>query len=195
MPIKLRTCMLALLVPLTMPVWSADDLMTGYFVDQAHEWEQKDRPDLALEIWQKILLGDPSHAEALRKLGRTTGKNNPARTSDLPPKPAIIKNRQAVESTPPPVQPDTTRPAAKVLSPKLVKAKTNVAAPAAPAMQVPEATIKQDPAPVPEGANVAVESDQPVTTPVVRAVVLPKLERLKLKPSDTLELLPPVRTH
>ncbi len=194
MPMKLRTCMLALLAPLVMPVWSADDLMTQYFVDQAHEWEQKDRPDLALEIWQKVLLGTPNHPEALRKLRPTTGKNKPPPALDLPPQPVVIKSRPAGEPKASTVQTQTTRPATKALAPKLAKVKTEAVAPApvSTPTQTPDATSKQTPVTMPEPA---IAADQPAHTAIPHPVVLPKLERLKLKPSDTLELSPAARSR
>lgn len=54
---------------LVRPVWSADDLMTSQLVDQARQWQQKDRDDLAAEVWRKLLRTDPSHGEALVELG------------------------------------------------------------------------------------------------------------------------------
>ena len=54
---------------LTQPSWSADDLMASQLVDQAREWQQKDRDDLAAELWRKLLRANPKHPEALVKLG------------------------------------------------------------------------------------------------------------------------------
>lgn len=51
------------------PVWPADDLMTSQLVDQARQWQQKNRDDLAAEIWRKLLRTDPIHGEALVELG------------------------------------------------------------------------------------------------------------------------------
>lgn len=51
------------------PAWPADDLMTSQLVDQARQWQQKDRDDIAAEIWRKLLRTDPSHGEALVELG------------------------------------------------------------------------------------------------------------------------------
>lgn len=51
------------------PAWSADDLMTSQLVDQARQWQQKDRDDIAAELWRKLLRADPGHGEALVELG------------------------------------------------------------------------------------------------------------------------------
>jgi cellulose synthase operon protein C len=49
--------------------WSIDDLMTRQMVDQAREWTQKGRDDLAAPVWRKMLSVEPGHPEALVKLG------------------------------------------------------------------------------------------------------------------------------
>ena len=54
---------------LTQPSWSADDLMASQWVDPAREWQQKDRDDLAADLWRKLLRANPKHPEALVKLG------------------------------------------------------------------------------------------------------------------------------
>ena len=51
------------------PVLSADDLIASELVSQAREWQQKNRDDLAAEIWRKLLRANPLHSEALIKLG------------------------------------------------------------------------------------------------------------------------------
>lgn len=48
---------------------SADDLIASEMVDQAREWQQKDRGDLAAVIWRKLLVVNPDHPEALVQLG------------------------------------------------------------------------------------------------------------------------------
>jgi len=65
---KMVLLMLAL-GALTQPSWSADDLMASQWVDPAREWQQKDRDDLAADLWRKLLRANPKHPEALVKLG------------------------------------------------------------------------------------------------------------------------------
>jgi tetratricopeptide (TPR) repeat protein len=57
------------LCALVRPVWAAEDLMTSQLVDQARHWQQRNRDDIAAEIWRSLLRGDPEHGEALVKLG------------------------------------------------------------------------------------------------------------------------------
>jgi tetratricopeptide (TPR) repeat protein len=65
-----KTIVLALaLGALAQPARSADDLIASAIVDQAREWQQKDRDDLAAELWRKLLRANPTHPEALVKLG------------------------------------------------------------------------------------------------------------------------------
>jgi tetratricopeptide (TPR) repeat protein len=54
---------------LAQPARSADDLIASAIVDQAREWQQKDRDDLAAQLWRKLLRANPTHPEALVKLG------------------------------------------------------------------------------------------------------------------------------
>ncbi|MBX9834543.1 MAG: hypothetical protein K2X65_00010, partial [Burkholderiaceae bacterium] len=46
----------------------AEDLMTSQLADQARQWQEKGRDDLAADLWRKILRADPKHAEARAKL-------------------------------------------------------------------------------------------------------------------------------
>lgn len=58
------------------PVWPADDLMASQLVDQARQWQQKNRDDIAAEIWRKVLRTDPSQGEALVELGLIEARAN-----------------------------------------------------------------------------------------------------------------------
>lgn len=49
--------------------WAASDLMSSQLADDARQWQQKDRDDLAANLWRKLLRTDPRHPEALVKLG------------------------------------------------------------------------------------------------------------------------------
>lgn len=48
---------------------AADDLYSSQIVDQARQWQQKNRDDQASSLWRKLLIFDPKHPEALIKLG------------------------------------------------------------------------------------------------------------------------------
>lgn len=51
------------------PARGTEDLMSSQLVDQARHWQQKDRDDIAADLWRKLLRTDPGHPEALVKLG------------------------------------------------------------------------------------------------------------------------------
>lgn len=59
----------SLLILLSPTIWAADDLMSRQMVDQARNWSQKGRDDLAAPVWRRVLSVEPSHPEALVKLG------------------------------------------------------------------------------------------------------------------------------
>lgn len=67
-PTKALWCGLAL-VMLAIPSPAVDDLYASQIVEQARQWQQKNRDDLAAGIWRKLLISDPKHPEALVKLG------------------------------------------------------------------------------------------------------------------------------
>jgi hypothetical protein len=49
--------------------YAAGDLVGRQLRDEARMWETKDRDDLAAEAWNRLLLGDPQHGEAMVSLG------------------------------------------------------------------------------------------------------------------------------
>ena len=51
------------------PARSADDLIGSELVHEAREWQQKNRDDLAADLWRKLLRFNPHHPEALINLG------------------------------------------------------------------------------------------------------------------------------
>lgn len=61
--------LLSMLIVLSPSVWAVDDLMSRQMVDQARDWSQKGRDDLAEPVWRRVLSVEPSHPEALIKLG------------------------------------------------------------------------------------------------------------------------------
>ncbi len=74
---------------------AADDLATRQLVDQARHWQQKRRDDLACEVWRRLLLLDPKHAESLVNLGLIE-----ARTGHLAEADALLNRARAL--SPPP---------------------------------------------------------------------------------------------
>lgn len=65
-----KTAWLALaLASFTAPAWAADDLMSSQLVDEARQWQEKDRDDLAAAVWRKLLRAVPNHPAALVNLG------------------------------------------------------------------------------------------------------------------------------
>jgi tetratricopeptide (TPR) repeat protein len=79
----------------TPATWALDDLMSRQMVDQARDWSQKGRDDLAAPEWRKVLSVEPSHPEALIKLGLIE-----ARAGNL--KEAQTLYQRASRLTPPP---------------------------------------------------------------------------------------------
>ena len=61
--------LLPLLLCLSQPALAADDLMASQMADEARLWQQKDRDDLAAQVWRKLLRAAPDHPEALVNLG------------------------------------------------------------------------------------------------------------------------------
>ena len=52
-----------------LPVQAAEDMLSQQLAEQARRWQQKDRDDLAANVWRKLLTADPNHGEALVNLG------------------------------------------------------------------------------------------------------------------------------
>ncbi len=90
---KKLTCLTLAWATLVGPALAADDLETSQMVDQARQWQQKRRDDLAAEIWRKVLRFDPKHPEALAKLGAIEARagNLPAQT---PPPPDVAAKQK-----------------------------------------------------------------------------------------------------
>jgi hypothetical protein len=91
--VKKWSCLALALVALVVPALAADDLEISQMVDQARQWQQKRRDDLAAELWHKVLRFDPKHTEALARLGAIEARagNSPAPTpSPSPPAPLAI---------------------------------------------------------------------------------------------------------
>lgn len=105
-----------MLSPMSMVAWAADDLMSSQLVDEARQWSVKGRDDLATNIWQKVLISDPQHGEALVNLGLILAKEGNldtaqrlySRASKLPKAPSGLSKLTAMLATAaPPVKPLT----------------------------------------------------------------------------------------
>lgn len=99
-------CLLPLLLCLSQPACAADDLMASQMADEARQWQQKDRDDLAAPVWRKLLRAAPQHPEALVNLGLLEARAGNlaqasallARARQLPRAPAgILKLDSAVD--------------------------------------------------------------------------------------------------
>ena len=65
-----KTAWLALiLTSFLSQVSAADDLLSSQLVDEARQWQEKDRDDMAASVWRKLLRSVPQHPEALVNLG------------------------------------------------------------------------------------------------------------------------------
>lgn len=54
---------------LAQPAWPVEDLISSQLADEARSWQQKERDDLAADLWRKLLRSNPGHAQALVNLG------------------------------------------------------------------------------------------------------------------------------
>jgi len=117
--VQKRTCVTLALATLVAAALAADDLETSQMVDQARQWHQKRRDDLAAELWRKVLRFDPKHAEALARLRAMEGRtdNLPTTPLPLPLPPPVVAPKQ--KPSPPPKLPTSTpsRPKATAPSP------------------------------------------------------------------------------
>ncbi|NCN96896.1 MAG: hypothetical protein GW928_05450 [Rhodoferax sp.] len=188
---KANAYFLTFFVMLSVPAWSADDLMMSYMVDQAHEWEQKDRPDMALDLWRKILRHDPNHQEALMKLGLSKRQGASVQKSELPFKPAAPATPKANAAIRLPIKPKLpTVPVNVVSSPVLITPKVITPPPSNQVTPPEETTVKNQavpPTPHPSGVMPAQPADQHNE----KVGIHHKMERLKLKLSDSLILSSP----
>jgi cellulose synthase operon protein C len=67
--IKRTLGLLGFLILVSPAAWPVDDLMSRQMADQAREWSQKGRDDLAAPVWRRVLSVEPAHPEALIRLG------------------------------------------------------------------------------------------------------------------------------
>lgn len=61
--------LLGFLILVSPAAWPIDDLMSRQMADQAREWSQKGRDDLAAPVWLRVLSVEPANPEALIRLG------------------------------------------------------------------------------------------------------------------------------
>lgn len=178
---------------LALPAGAGDDLMSSQLVDQARHWQQKNRDDIAAELWSKLLRANPTHAEALVQLGAIearAGHLNEAealysRASRLAPPPAGLKElsiaiRTAKGTTqdlpPAPVKPEPRKPAPET-------AKTGVE-------KRPETRIVNPPASKPQKtAPVKLPASKASAAGANEGRIITETDDLRLKPSTSLDLL------
>lgn len=100
--VKKRTCVTLALATLVAAALAADDLETSQMVDQARQWQQKRRDELAAELWRKVLRFDPKHPEALAKLGAMAARAGNLSTPppSPPPPPPLAVAAQKKSSAP-----------------------------------------------------------------------------------------------
>lgn len=118
--------LILILVALTQAAWAAEDLMTSHLVGQARHWQTKDRDDLAAEIWRSVLRSEPTHGEALIKLGLIEVRaGNPREAAVLleqairiNPKPRGLAELSAALSKEAPTTENSVLPAPKPLNPQ-----------------------------------------------------------------------------
>jgi hypothetical protein len=96
----------------------AEDLMNSQLADQARQWQEKGRDDLAADLWRKILRADPKHAEARAKLlqieaPKTTEVPKPtAPQLPLVPVPVVAPGNAKSADIAPKTKPPTPSPVA-----------------------------------------------------------------------------------
>jgi outer membrane biosynthesis protein TonB len=133
-----------------------DDLIASELVDQARQWQQKNRDDLAAELWRKLLRANPKHPEALVKLGVIE-----ARAGNLRAAEALYS--RAIQLDKPPV-------GLNQLSAALDAGKRN---PADLARPLPNPNLRPEPEPEPEPSKrlpLKAEASQPAPTESVEPV-------------------------
>lgn len=125
---------------------AGDDLVSSQMVDEAREWSQKGRDDLAAQVWRKLLRVETRHPEALVKLGlieARAGNTQEAqalyqRASRLEKPPRGLKELSAALTTTPAAAP------AAAPAPPQVKA---VPTQALPTPTLPVASLNANPTP------------------------------------------------
>ncbi|WP_158598102.1 tetratricopeptide repeat protein [Noviherbaspirillum saxi] len=191
---KKMAWLVPVLLPFAQPAWPADDLISSQMADQARTWQQKDRDDLAAEIWRKLLRTDPRHPEALVRLGMIEARAGNTREAEalynrarrLPTPPAGLQElaaalgRSKASSEPKPAavtpksEPLASRPAEainktttdKAGSEKAASDKRSDAAANKPAASKPTETAAAKPSaePRPDDAATRENSDKPAET-------------------------------
>lgn len=176
-----------------LPAVAGDDLMSSQLVDQARHWQQKNRDDIAAELWNKLLRANPTHGEALVQLGAIearAGHLNEAealylRASRLATPPAGLKElslaigrtKGATPDLPPaPVKPQPRNAAAEATKPVVEKR--------------PETrTVNPPVSKPPKTAPVKPPASKASATGPVEGSIITETDDLRLKPSTSLDLL------
>lgn len=112
---KTKTCawLLCALLSASVPGWAADDLLTIQLIEEARQWQDKERDDLAAELWRKLLRTNPKHQEALVKLAGIEAragnlKESEALLSRVGAVPKPVAPVKALSAKAPPDKPPTT---------------------------------------------------------------------------------------
>lgn len=129
------------------PARSADDLIGSELVHQAREWQQKDRDDLAADLWRKLLRSNPQHSEALVKLGLIEARAGNLRAAEE------LYNRASQLAKPPmglnqlsiALKADQRSPSDSALSPPKSKPEPSKSAPIRSEVRKSEVLIKAEP--------------------------------------------------
>ncbi|QDL53095.1 hypothetical protein [Rhodoferax aquaticus] len=116
----------------------AEDLMSSQLADQARQWHEKGRDDLAADLWRKILRADPKHAEAKARLAEIDNPM-PAPTAVAIPmqRPPVTETKKPPETP----KPKSLRPKEKP-TPDLIVKKQEESPRAAPPPKSPSAPVK-----------------------------------------------------
>ncbi len=180
---------------LVQSAYAADDLQSSQLVDQARRWQQKNRDDLAADLWHKLLIVDPKHPEALVKLGVIeVGAGNIAeaealhnRAAQLTPRPAGLKELStaldAAKDGPKKLQPQ----AAPQAQPKLAGSVAKVAQ-VKPAASLPVNAVATLPRPRASAKSVTTAAGATRARPSTPSP--PANEAPQLIFSDSLDLVP-----
>lgn len=188
------------LCSLTQPASATDDLMASQLVDQAREWQQKDRDDLAADLWRKVLRANPKHPEALVKLGFIEIRAGNLREAEalyslatrLPKPPTGLSQLSAALSTAkvkpgnaatplPKPEPEPSKPAPP--RPDALKPAQSKLVPAKPAEPAAKTTLDKRVAPKAD-APPPIASEQKVRVPAVSA---PPKTDVNAKPAQKTE--------
>jgi tetratricopeptide (TPR) repeat protein len=134
---------------------AGDDLQSVQMVDQARQWQRKNRDDLAADVWRRLLLIDPKHAEAIVKLGSIEAHaGNLAeaealydRAAQLAPRPPGLKELSAALDAAKPAAPNKLSTQSTLQEPRKPAAIVTKVRPVEPVASVPVTPAAAPPRP------------------------------------------------